>query len=55
VAEVREFQQGESKQYSKGGSDNSDVVPMPVNWLSEVRDCLRQLRETNDFQKEECF
>lgn len=28
---------------------------MPVNWLSEIRDTLRQLRETNEFQKEECF
>jgi hypothetical protein len=28
---------------------------MPVNWLSEIRDTLRQLRETNDFQKDECF
>jgi hypothetical protein len=34
---------------------SSEMVPMPVNWLSEIRDTLRQLRETNDFQKDECF
>jgi hypothetical protein len=45
LAEVREYQQGESKQYS----DGSDLVMMPVNWLSEIRDTLRQIRSQNDF------
>lgn len=31
------------------------MVPMPINWLSDIRDTLRHLKETNNFQKDECF
>lgn len=28
---------------------------MPINWLSEIRDMIRSLKSSNDFQKDECF
>ena len=40
---------------SAGSRLSSDNVPMPVNWLSEIREKIRQLREMNDCQKDECF
>jgi hypothetical protein len=54
VAEVREFQ----PVFSFVKSDRSGVsqeAPMPVNWLSEIRDLIRSLKSSNDFQKDECF
>lgn len=34
---------------------SSEGIPMPINWLSEIRDKLKSLREMNDCQKDECY
>ena len=30
-------------------------VPMPISWLSEISDHIKQLKEMNDFQMDEVF
>lgn len=40
IAEVREYHHQYQQEHE---------APMPINWLSDIRDTLRQLRESNDF------
>ena len=30
-------------------------IPMPINWLADIAEHIKQLKEMNDFQTDEVF